>query len=204
MRRGFRDCNNCTSPRATLEPMVEIVGIAGSLRRGSWNAALLRAATESAPAGCRIVAAGLGGIPLYDGDLEAESGLPAPVLALQQLITAADGLLIVTPEYNHSIPGVLKNALDWASRGSDSPLNDKVAAVMGAGGRFGTARAQLHLRENLIHNRVLVLPREFLVSRAGEQFDDQLRLKDDEMAQRLLRHVTELASLARRVQPASV
>ena len=181
-----------------------ILGISGSLRERSFNTALLREAERLAPEDVAIEVADLSGIPLYNRDLEAADGYPEKVADFRKAIRGAEAILIATPEYNFSVTGVLKNALDWASRGSDSPLNDKVAAVMGAGGRFGTARAQLHLREILIHNRVLVLPREFLVSRAGEQFDDQLRLKDDEMAQRLLRHVTELASLARRVQPASV
>ena len=180
-----------------------ILGISGSLRERSFNTALLREAERLAPEDVAIEVADLSGIPLYNRDLEAADGYPAPVADFRKAIRGAEAILIATPEYNFSVTGVLKNALDWASRGSDSPLNDKVAAVMGAGGRFGTARAQLHLREILIHNRVLVLPRELLVSRAGEQFDDELRL-NDEMAQRLLRHVTELANLARRVQPASV
>jgi len=123
-----------------------IVGIAGSLRKGSYNSALLRAAVELAPPGIAIEPASIRGIPLYDGDVESESGLPDAVRALKEKIAAADGLLIATPEYNSSIPGVLKNAIDWLSRpGSDIPrvFGNRPLALMGASpGRFGTAGSQ--------------------------------------------------------------
>ncbi len=183
---------------------VRILGISGSLRERSYNTALLREAARLAPEGVTIELADLAGIPLYSGDLEAESGYPTAVETFREAIRGADAILISTPEYNFSVTGVLKNALDWASRGSDSPLNEKIAAVMGAGGRFGTARAQLHLREILMHNRVLVLPRELLVSRAWEEFDDDFQLTDRALAQRVTRHVAELASLTHRLQPAVV
>lgn len=183
---------------------VRILGISGSLRQRSYNTALLREAGRLAPEGVTVDLADLAGIPLYNGDTEAASGYPAAVEGLRESIRSADAILISTPEYNFSVTGVLKNALDWASRGSDSPLNEKIAAVMGAGGRFGTARAQLHLREILMHNRVLVLPRELLVSRAWEQFDQEFHLTDPALAQRLTRHVEELASLAERLRPAVV
>ena len=96
--------------------MARIVGIAGSFRRGSHNTALLRAARALAPAGTEVEIASIAGIPLYDGDLESERGIPEPVAALKDRIAAAEGLLLVTPEYNHSMPGVLKNAVDWLSR----------------------------------------------------------------------------------------
>ncbi len=181
-----------------------ILGISGSLRERSYNTALLAEARRLAPDGIELEIADLTGIPLYNRDLEAADGYPGPVADFREAIRRSEAILIATPEYNFSVTGVLKNALDWASRGSDSPLNDKVAAVMGAGGRLGTARAQLHLREILIHNRVLVLPRELLIGRASQQFDEDLRLKDGEMRDRLVRHVVELADLARRVQPAVV
>src|SRR5262245_54822066 len=95
---------------------LRLIGIAGSLRRGSYNAALLRAAAERAPAGTEVEIATIAGIPLYNADVEREQGVPEPVVALQQRIASADGLIIATPEYNNSLPGVLKNAIDWLTR----------------------------------------------------------------------------------------
>jgi chromate reductase, NAD(P)H dehydrogenase (quinone) len=126
--------------------MVRIVGIAGSLRKASFNAALLRAAAELAPAGTEVEIASIGGIPLYNGDLESERGIPAPVAALKDKIAAADALLLATPEYNNSMPGVLKNAIDWLTRpAKDIPrvFGDKPVAIMGVTpGRGGTRLAQ--------------------------------------------------------------
>jgi chromate reductase len=126
--------------------MTRLIGIAGSLRKGSYNAALLRAAAELAPSDTKVEIASIAGIPLYDGDLESEQGIPAPVAALKDKIAAADGLLLVTPEYNNSMPGVLKNAIDWLSRPSsdiERVFGDKPVAIMGATpGRGGTRLAQ--------------------------------------------------------------
>ena len=126
--------------------MARIIGIAGSVRKGSYNAALLRAAKALAPAGMDVEIASIVGIPLYDGDVESERGAPASVAELKDRISAAEGLLLVTPEYNHSIPGVLKNAIDWLSRPpKDTPsvFGDKPVAVMGATpGAGGTRLAQ--------------------------------------------------------------
>jgi len=126
--------------------MARIVGIAGSLRKASFNAALLRAAAELAPAGTEVEIATIAGIPLYNGDLESERGIPAPVAALKDKIAAADGLLLATPEYNNSMPGVLKNAIDWLTRpAKDIPrvFGDKPVAIMGSTpGRGGTRLAQ--------------------------------------------------------------
>lgn len=115
--------------------MTKLIGIAGSLRKGSFNAALLRAAAERLPSGVTLEIASMAGIPLYDGDVEAASGIPAAVTQLKDRLAAADGLLLVTPEYNGSLPGVLKNAIDWMSRpGSDIPrvFGGKAVALMGA------------------------------------------------------------------------
>ncbi len=126
--------------------MSTILGIAGSLRKGSFNAALLRTAAQLTPEGCRIEIASIAGIPLYDGDVEEAGGLPEAVKTLKQQIAAADGLLLVTPEYNGSFPGVMKNALDWASRPGDDGsrvFKDKPVGVIGATpGGLGTVFAQ--------------------------------------------------------------
>lgn len=159
-----------------------ICGIAGSLRKRSLNRALLRAALELAPAGMEIrIFDRIGELPHYDGDLDAGEG-PEPVAALRKAIGEADGLLIVSPEYNFSIPGVLKNAIDWASRPvASSCLKHKPCAIMGAsGGIFGTLRGQLALRQSLhcTETRVLLKP-EVFVGKAGEKFDAELRLTDE-------------------------
>ncbi len=123
--------------------MARIIGIAGSLRKASFNAALLRAAAERVPSGTEVELASIAGIPLYDGDLESEQGLPAPVTALKDRIAAADGLLLVTPEYNNSLPGVFKNAIDWLTRPpKDIPrvFGDKPVALMGATPGMGGTR----------------------------------------------------------------
>jgi len=126
--------------------MATIIGISGSLRQKSLNAALLRAAASLAPAGTTIEIESIRGIPLYDGDLEAASGIPPAAAALKDRIAAADGLLLVTPEYNNSIPGVFKNAIDWLSRPADDiarVFGGKPVGMMGASpGRFGTLSSQ--------------------------------------------------------------
>lgn len=125
--------------------MARILGISGSLRSGSHNATLLRAAAELAPGGADVEIASIHGIPLYDGDIEREQGLPAAVAELKEQIVAADGLLLVTPEYNNGIPGVFKNAIDWLSRPPDDI--DRVfgglpVGLIGAGGGGGTRLSQ--------------------------------------------------------------
>jgi NAD(P)H-dependent FMN reductase len=131
---------------ASRKTMPKLIGLSGSLRKGSYNSALLRAAAELAPAGTEVEIASIAGIPLYDGDLERERGIPAPVAALKDTIAAADGLLLVTPEYNSSMPGVFKNAIDWLSRPAtdiDRVFGNKPVAIMGATpGRAGTRLAQ--------------------------------------------------------------
>jgi NAD(P)H-dependent FMN reductase len=126
--------------------VTKLIGISGSLRQGSYNSALLRSAAGLMPEGAELVVETIRGIPLYDGDVEAAEGIPEKVTALKDAIAAADGLLLVTPEYNNSIPGVFKNAIDWLTRpASDIPrvFGDKPVAVIGASpGGFGTILSQ--------------------------------------------------------------
>ncbi len=126
---------------------IRLVGLSGSLRKASVNTAVLRAAAELLPEGATLDILSIRDVPFYDGDVEA-AGIPAAVTALQQAILAADGLVIASPEYNHSVPGVLKNAIDWLSRTQPKPFVGKPLAIMGASpGRLGTARMQPHLRQ---------------------------------------------------------
>ncbi len=159
---------------------IHILGISGSLRRASHNSGLLRAAAEILPEGMTLSTFDLGPVPLYSGDLESQ-GDPAPVAEMKSRMASADALLIATPEYNYSVSGVLKNALDWASRpASSSPLSAKPVAMLGAGGVFGTVRAQLHLRQILLHNGSLVMPKpELYVYRSREKFDAEGNLTDE-------------------------
>jgi chromate reductase len=178
---------------------ISVLAVSGSLRRGSFNTAALRAAADLAPQGMSIEIVALHGIPNFDADVEA-AGFPAEVAALREGIAAADALLIATPEYNWSIPGVLKNALDWASRGGeDSPLRGKPAAILGAGGRLGTVRAQTHLREILRHNQVRVvgLP-EVLIDSAETCFDAAGRLTDERFRSQIRRLLEALRDEAAR------
>ena len=177
---------------------MQILGIAGSLRSGSYNRALLQAARELAPAGVEIVEFDLRELPFYDGDVEA-AGDPAPVAAFKEAIRSADALLIATPEYNHGIPGVLKNAVDWASRPAlASPLAGKPVAIMGASTGFGgTARAQKQLREVLEFSRPVLLdePR-VLVPEAFMRFDEDGVLADEEARATISELLESLAAVA--------
>lgn len=160
---------------------LNILGFAGSLRKGSYNRAALRAAQHLAPATMSIEIFELDDIPLYNADVE-EQGFPEPVQEFKRKINEADGLLIVTPEYNYSIPGVLKNAIDWASRPpTDSPLIGKPIALMGAStGGFGTVRGQLQLRQVFIFTSSFVMVKpEVYISRAQEKFDKNGNLIDE-------------------------
>jgi len=155
-----------------------VVAFAGSLRRRSYNRALVAAAGSLAPEGMTIETIEIGGLPFYNADVEAE-GDPEPVTAFKAALNGADGVLIATPEYNDGIPGVLTNAIDWASRlPGRAPLAGKPVALMGASpSQVGTARAQLHLRQlhGHVHARVLPPP-ELLLALAYQRFDDDLRL----------------------------
>lgn len=164
--------------------MTTLVGISGSLRRGSYNSALLRAAAELSPEGTTIDIASIRDIPLYDGDVEASQGVPAAVKDLKDRIAAADGLLIVTPEYNSSIPGVLKNTIDWLSRPAADlgrVFGGKPTAITGASpGRLGTVLSQTAWLPVLRALGVNTYAgSRLLVSSAGNVFADSGSLVDE-------------------------
>jgi chromate reductase len=152
---------------------MRILALPGSLRRGSYNRGLVRAARELAPEGVTVDVFDLRALPFFDADVEA-LGDPRPVEALKDAISEADALLIATPEYNHGVPGVLKNAIDWASRPkAASVLAGKPVAIMGAGGISGTRHAQEQLREHLRSARANVLEEPVVeVARSWERFDE--------------------------------
>ena len=159
---------------------IRILGIAGSLRHESYNRSALRAAAQLAPDGASIETFELDGIPGFNQD--DEQNPPAKVAELKRRIREADAILFVTPEYNYSVPGVLKNAIDWASRPyGESAWNGKPAAIMGASiGTIGTARAQYHLRQMMVFlNMFPVNQPEVMISNAAERFDQQGNLTDE-------------------------
>lgn len=177
---------------------LDVLGIAGSLREGSYNRALLRAAREAAPEGIRVrIYDGLGDVPPYDQDRDV-SPAPAAVADLRESIARSDALLVATPEYNHSVPGVLKNAVDWASRPyGESSLQEKPAAVVGASpSRFGAQWAREDLRKVLEAAGAEVLDAGLAVSRAPERFDGEGRLTDAEDRRGLVDLLVGLAELA--------
>ena len=152
---------------------VRILGFAGSLRRQSYNRAALRAATELVPEGATLETFELDGIPPFNQDEERNP--PAKVTEFKRLIREADAILMVTPEYNYSVPGVLKNAIDWASRPyGDNAWTGKPVAIMGASiGTAGTARAQYHLRQMFVFlNMFPVNQPEVMIANAADRFDE--------------------------------
>ena len=159
---------------------VSVLGICGSLRKGSYNMAALRTAIGLKPPGMTVDVADISMIPLYNEDVRAQ-GFPPPVETLPRQIAAADALLFVTPEYNYSMPGVLKNAIDWASRPPDQPFAGKPVAIMGAAaGMAGSARAQYDLRRSCIFLDIHPLNKpEVLIGQAQTKFDAAGRLTDD-------------------------
>ncbi len=173
---------------------MKILGISGSLRKGSLNTALLRACVLLMPQGVELEIGSIAGIPLYDGDVEAAQGIPASVQALKERVVRADGLLLVTPEYNNSMPGVLKNAVDWLSRPpSDIPsvFGGRPVALMGASpGGFGTILSQNAWLPVL---RTLGTRTWFggkmMVSRAGGVFNDAGELTDEAIRAQLQKYL---------------
>lgn len=181
---------------------IHVLGIVGSLRTGSSNRALMRAALELVPEGMEIVQyAGLGDLPLFNQDVEAQ-GDPEPVRALKAAIAEADALFIATPEYNYGLPGVLKNAIDWASRPPGRcVLNRKPAALMGGSmGTGGTVRAQLGLRQTLMATETYVLIRpELYIPRVHEKVDADGRVIDEATRKQIRKLLEALAEWVARL-----
>ena len=181
---------------------MKIVGISGSLRKGSYNTALLKAAVGLMPQGAELEIGSIAGIPLYDGDLEAAQGIPPTVDSLKKRISQADGLLLVTPEYNNSLPGVFKNAIDWLSRPSSDiakVFGDRPVGVIGASpGGFGTILAQNAWLPVLrtLGARAWFGPR-ILVSRAGNVFNEAGELTDDAIRSQLRKYLSGFVDFSR-------
>jgi NAD(P)H-dependent FMN reductase len=178
--------------------MAKIIGISGALRRGSYNASLLRAAVQLAPEGLSIEVVSIRDVPLYDGDVEAEQGIPDAVRALKDLVASSDGLLLVTPEYNHSIPGVFKNAIDWMSRpAKDIPriFGGRPVALMGATpGSGATAMAQAAWLPVLrtLRTQAWFGPR-VNIAHAAKVFDADGRLVDETVRRSLVAFLSGFA-----------
>ena len=183
---------------------LHILAIAGSLRKDSFNRRLLAAAVQMAGisgAETDLVEPDQLQLPLYNADIESSEGIPLPVVALQERIARADGLLIACPEYNHSIPGVLKNAIDWVSRPPGNPFPDKIAALLGAStGASGAIRALAHLRQVLTSRGVWGVPAQVTVPRAGEAISGDGEIVDDATRQQIGRSVAQLLEQVRRVR----
>jgi chromate reductase, NAD(P)H dehydrogenase (quinone) len=190
-------------PSASMSDELTFLPLLGSLRRGSYNRMALAAARERLPDGVTMLPEpDLRPVPPYDDDVRVDEGFPPVVAALRESIRAADAVLFVTPEYNFSIPGVLKNAIDWASRAPDQPFRDKPVGMMGAaGGPVGTERMQLHLRHVLafLDARPINKP-EVLIGRAAERFDEDGRLADEATATLIADHLQALADWTRRLR----
>ena len=180
---------------------VSVLGICGSLRRASYNMAALRAAIAQKPAGMSVTVADISQIPPYNEDVRAE-GFPPPVETLRRQIAAADALLFACPEYNYSMSGVLKNAIDWASRPPDQPFAGKPCAIIGAAaGMAGSARAQYDLRRACVFLDMHPLNKpEVMISNAAQRFDERGELTD-ETSTKLVRQLLEaLAAWTRRLR----
>jgi chromate reductase len=184
------------------EESLHILGILGSLRRASYNRGLLHAAQEVAPPDVYVTLLELGDIPLYNEDVRVQDE-PVSVQRLKEAIRQADAVLIVSPEYNYSVPGVLKNALDWVSRPPTTcPLGHKPMSIMGASsGRIATARGQQHLRQVLLSVEAYVLPKpEVMIGNAADHFDDQGNLTDAKLKELVREHLAALVDWTQRLR----
>jgi chromate reductase, NAD(P)H dehydrogenase (quinone) len=182
---------------------VHILAIIGSLRRDSYNRKTYNAVRELLPEGVTIEEGDIGSIPLYNDDLLAESGHPEPVRRLRELVAAADAVLFISPEYNYSIPGVLKNAIDWVSRpATDQPFKGKPVAIMGAAVRaIGTARMQYHLRQVFVFIEAVALVKpEVMINFAPTKFDEHGRLVDEPTREVIRRQLEALVDWVQRLK----
>lgn len=185
------------------QPIINVLTVCGSLRTGSHNAAIARTLPALAPAGMTISPApAIRGIPLYDADIQYTTGFPAEVVAWADAIRAADGVVIVSPEYNWSIPGTLKNAIDWVSRMKEDPFKGKPIALQSAAtGMLGGGRMQYHLRQVFTALEAVVLVRpEVFVNFASQKFDEKTgELKDEATKDIITQQLVAFEKLVRRV-----
>lgn len=182
---------------------MKILAFAGALRAGSYNRKLLGVAIGALDGQAEIDRLDLREVPMppYDGDIEANEGLPATAVAFKKRIAAADALLIASPEYNWSIPGTLKNVIDWASRPPENPFRGKVALLMGASpGAYGAARSILALRQVMTALGVLAIPNTVQIAHADQAFDENGRLKDPKSAAMVEKACAELVRVTRLVK----
>ena len=187
------------------DKQLDVLVICGSLRKGSYNAALARTLPALAPAGLQLrPAPAFDKFPIYNHDIQDTTGFPADVKTWADAIRGADGLIIVSPEYNWSIPGGLKNAIDWVSRMKDQPFKDKpVALQSAAGGILGGSRMQYHLRQSLTSVDVVLFGRpEVLVTFAAQKFDEKtLELKDQTAIDLIKQQLAAFEKFIRRLGP---
>lgn len=185
-------------------PELHIATLPGALRAGSFNRKLLKIAEPFLEqAGVELDRLDLRDfpLPLYDGDWETEHGLPLAVQQLKERIRAADGIVIASPEYNWSIPGTLKNAIDWTSRGGKQPWAGKVVGLMGvSNGPWGTQRGMPHLRQSLLALSALVIPQQINVPMGGEVWDEAGNLKDEKLPGRVEKFITAFLDVTRKLR----
>jgi chromate reductase len=180
---------------------LRVIGLSGSLRRGSYNTAALRAARKLAPSGMSIEIMSLAEVPLYNEDVK-QVGFPPAVNDLRAAVRAADGVILATPEYNHSYSGVIKNAVDWISRPPDQPFQDKPLAIMAASPGFtGGVRGATHLKQCLgyLDAKLLATP-EVLIAQAKERFDEAGELKDEATRQMMGKMLANFAAWIERIR----
>lgn len=184
------------------EDPLTMLAICGSLRQKSFNAALIRELPGLAPGGVTIeLSSSIANLPHYDGDLEGASGVPAGAAQLGQLIADADAVLIASPEYNTSIPGVLKNAIDWVSRVPGGPFANKPVLILSASpGAFGGVRMHQHLRQVLGGIGAYAYPRpDIAIGLAGQRFDEDGRITDDVTRELVRRQLADFAAFTRKI-----
>ena len=184
------------------DQQLDVLVICGSLRKGSYNAALARTLPSLVPAGIKLTSApSFEKLPIYNFDLQQSGGFPAEANAWADAVRSADGVIVVSPEYNWSIPGGLKNAIDWVSRVQNQPLKDKPVAIQSAtGGPMGGARMQYHMRAAMVFLNALTFNTpEIFVGSAQTKFDDKLELKDETTIKFVKQQLVGFAAFIRKV-----